>query len=247
MYLDQFESDHRHQYKVSERFREGHQRKSVSLTFDNELARQRPLLEFVTIRHILAGAAIACWRSQLPVTIPATSITIVGPPAEHGKGYFFIYQVMVSGAQQSSSLHPIILLENHAPAPEITKTFFTQLTHTATIFSNVKRSDDAFVNHEQQASQQMASHRDRIHSEVMQRNVARVLVQKTSIQASFEAKIHRAQQQGVTTVDERIRRMKQSEVKNLQLKMQSKLAELETASTVDAFHRLVAGGYIEIW
>ena len=246
MYLDQFESDHRHQYKVSERFREGHQHKSVSLTFDNELARQRPLLEFVTIRHILVGAAIAYWRQQLPVTIPSTSITIAGPPAERGNGYFFIYQVMVSGAQQSSSLHPIILLENHAPAPEITKTFFTQLTHATTLFSKVKRSDDDFVHYEQRASQQMASHRDRIHSEVVQRNIARVLVQKTSIQASFEAKIHRAEQQTFATIDERIRRMKQAEIKNLQLKMQSKLAELETANTVDASHHLVAGGYIEI-
>ena len=153
---------------------------------------------------------------------------------------------MVSGAQQSSSLHPIFLLENHAPAPEITNTFFTQLTHTATTFSKVKRSDDDFVHYEQRASQQMASHRDRIHSEVVQRNIARVLVQKTSIQASFEAKIHRAEQQTFATIDERIRRMKQAEIKNLQLKMQSKLAELETANTVDASHHLVAGGYIEI-
>jgi ERCC4-related helicase len=246
MYLDQFELNHRQQYKVSDRFREALHRRAVSLTFDNELARRRPLLEFVTIRHILAGAALDYWRSKLPVTIPATTITISGPPAERGHGYFFIYQVMVSGAQQQSSLHPIILLKNQVQAPETTKTFFAHLSHEATIFSKTKHADDEFIQQEQYASQQMAMHRDRVHREVAQRNVARVLVQKTSIQTSFEAKIQRAQEQAMATLDERIRRMKQSEVKNLQLKMKTKLAELEKANIIDTSHRLVAGGYIEI-
>lgn len=217
----------------------------VVLTFESDLARKRPLLEFVTMRHPLARVAVEYWQHKAAGGVPATSVVIHGPPTEVGDGYFFIYQLTLNGAQPQYTLQPMIALDDGRLALETAETLLSALQHaqeadvsgaTAELFSAAQQRTD----------REMAQQRDARKQEAVRRNQALVAAQKASIRTSFEAKIDRAREQSHLAQDARIERMKLSQIRNLQANMESKLAALEQKMKVSVSYTLIAGGRVRI-
>jgi SNF2 family DNA or RNA helicase len=98
--LGQFIREHRYENRVGDQFMRALQDFGrVAITTDSELARQRPNLEFITVRHPLAEAARAYWHDKGLTGIPATRIAVNGVGEERGSGYFFVYILTVTGSE----------------------------------------------------------------------------------------------------------------------------------------------------
>lgn len=227
------------------RFLEAIQHNVIPLTFDSELARQRPLLEFVTIHHPLAEAAAKYWQQKLHGGVPATSIQLEGPASETGDGYFFIYQLSVNGAQPQHMLHAVIIMDDGRMAVSTAETLLRQL-QLGRDTKGIHYSEQGFLAAQQQADREIARWRDQLRTETLRRNTALIAAQKASLQTSFAAKIRRAEEQGQHTTNERIRRMRQAQARNLQATLDAKLAALEEKGKVSVSYTLIAGGRTRI-
>ncbi len=230
----------------SKRFFEALQsHQTIPLTFDSELARKRPLLEFVTIRHPLAQVAARHWQQKTQGGVPAMQLQIEGPVSEAGDGHFFIYQLSITGARPQYTLHPVIVLDDGRSTTLSADTLLSQLQHSRD-GRGISYSEDGFIAAQQQADREMARQRDQLKAETLRRNTALIAAQKASIQTSFAAKIRRAEEQGRSATDERIRRMRQAQTRNLEATLSAKLAALDQKGNVSVSYTLIAGGRVRI-
>lgn len=166
-------------------------RRRLSFTFDNDFARQRPNLEFITIRHPLAEAALEYWAARPTEGIPAGEIQISGPAQEQGLGYFFIYLVKTYAATQATTLETVIALDSGGFAIQSAAQLLRQIQEGAPIPKELARSDDAFAAAERAASRVMAGRRTAREADARGRNRALLLARTTSIRTSFDAKLKR--------------------------------------------------------
>lgn len=231
--------------RVSQHFMAALQeRRKAALTFDSEFARQRPNLEFITTRHPLAVAALDYWQEQGHGGIPAARLVVKGAGGERGEGFFFIYTLSVQGTHPSISLKPIIALNDGSLAVESAKTLLGQLVGARAMGNGRYGDEPAFAEAQQRAAAWMGTHRDEVEREAGKRNQALLSARTASINASFGAKKVRAEQLLSETWDERVRRMRKSQIANLEARRNGKLEELVRTSRVSVAYGLIAGGAV---
>ncbi|HEY7034306.1 MAG TPA: helicase-related protein [Thermomicrobiales bacterium] len=246
-YLRSFIERKRLASRLTDRFRSAlSEHRAMPLTFDSELARQRPTLEFVTVRHPLAEAARAYWCERTPLGTPAASVEISGPPEEAGDGHFYVYLVDVRGVTQSVTLESVVIRDDGLLAERSAAGLLRAIQESAPVPAAIERRDEEFVAAEAVAAGRIAAHRDAIEAEVRRRNQALLAARTASLRASFDAKIRRTETLLDEVVDERIRRMRRSQLQNLRARRDAKLAELSTAKDVSVSSALIAGGRVRI-
>lgn len=246
-YLRKFIEQKRLTSRLTDRFRQAlgeHQR--LPLTFDSELARQRPRLEFITIRHPIAEAAAAYWSGVALPGIPAASVELTGPPEEAGDGHFYIYLLSVRGATTSVTLEPVVVLDDGRLAEQSAQSLLSALQQASPVPQHVERNDEAFATGQEIAARVIARQRDAVEAETRRRNAALVAARSTSVRTSFQAKIQRTQELLDEASDQRIQRMRSAQLKNLRARMEVKLAELERGREVVVSSALIAGGRVRI-
>jgi len=232
---------------ISDRLREAMAKCGrLAVTFDDDLASQRPALEFLTIRHPLTQAAIRYWQEQIPEGFPCASIAISGPAEEAGDGSFFIYLLSVRSVNSSVTLEPVIVLDDGRLAPQSAEILLSMLQQSTGVPRDRMLNDEKFAAALERAADEMARHRKEVEARVRQKNEVLVASRKASVKSSFEAKIRRAEHVLETAHDPRIIRMKQSEIQHLHAKMKAKLGEIERGQEVAVSSTLLAGGRIRI-
>ncbi len=232
---------------LSERFQQALANQSrIAITFDDQLARERPALEFITIRHPLAQAAIQYWQEHLPEGFPCSTVAISGPPEEAGDGHFFIFLVTVRSVTPSVTLEPIIILDDGRIAKESGDSLLRSLQESAAVPHDLNPNEVSFQAALDRAAGEIAQHRNQVEASVRERNAVLLEARKASVRGSFEAKIDRAERQLAVTDDERIRRMKQSQIRHLRAQLEAKLEALAHGQDVAVSSTLLAGGRIRI-
>lgn len=220
--------------------------KRIRLTFDDTYARQRPRLEFITVRHPLAEAARAYWEQHALAGIPASTLTVPGPAEEVGEGYFFLYVLDVHGVAQRVTLEPVVVLDGGRLAARAAEHLLVELQCDGPAADDLTYSDGAFSLAEQSAMRCVGARRDALATEMRRRNEALLAARESAIRTAFEAKIRRTSELLEQSADERIRRMRTAQVQNLQARMQAKLVDLRRGKDVSVAHRLVAGGRVRV-
>lgn len=246
-HMRRFIEQKRINHRTSAQFRSAiTDRRRLSFTFDNDFARQRPNLEFITIRHPLVEAALEYWAGRPAEGIPAGEIQISGPAQEQGLGYFFIYLVKTYAATQSTTLETVIALDSGGFAIQSGAQLLRQIQEGAPIPKELARSDDAFAAAERAAFGVMAGRRTTMEADARGRNRALLLARATSLTTSFDAKLKRTEELLGGAEEERIRRMRTAQLHNLRAKRDAKLAELHHARDATVSSLLVAGGRVHI-
>jgi len=229
-------------YAESARIR--HPARQVALTFDSEYARRRPLLEFVTLQHALAGLAIDYWTTH--VTLPALNINAVGPAEETGSGYLFVFALDERGVSRNVTLHPIIILDDDRIASRTAETILKQIQESSSQRTYLERDDARYAQALQISSEQIAHLRDSVRDETKARNSALIRARSASVDASFAAKIRRTRAMWQTATEPRIQRLREGQLRNLEARRQSKLEELRRGVNVVVSYSLLAVGRVEI-
>ncbi|MER3438859.1 MAG: hypothetical protein C4346_15425, partial [Chloroflexota bacterium] len=218
----------------------------LAVTFDDQLARARPALEFITIRHLLAQAAVQYWLEQTPEGFPCSDVEIEGPAEEAGDGHFFMYLVNVRGASPSVTLEPVIILDDGRIARESAESLLRTLQASAPVPRGIGRDDAAFAAARARADEEIAYHRRKVETRVRERNAVLLEARKAAVRGSYMAKIASAEKQLEAAENERIRRMRQAQIRHLQARMDAKLEELARGQDVAVSSTLLAGGRIRI-
>jgi len=223
------------------------QQKRIALTFDNDLARERNLLELVTHQHLLTVAAMEYWSKKLhDGQVPAVRLTVEGAHAESGDGYFFIYAMDEHGLSSKRTLYPIIVLDNGEFAVHTSSTLLSQLQTPPQHRNKLDDDKRAMVNSEATANRWIAGQRDEIRFTSNKRHKALLSIREASIGESYAAKIRRAEQMRQTVHEPRIKRLYEGRINNLAAERDVKIRALRKKETVTVSHALIAAGRVRL-
>lgn len=232
--------------RLSDSFKAAMQQKRwVALTFDSEIARAQPNLEFVTIGHPLAEAAIRYWTDSASKGVPAADIAVKELGNETGEGTFSIYVVDLQAVKPRVLLESMVVL-NGRIIPDTDGTILHAL-HEDAAASRVTSEQLAGIELAQrQADSFIAEYRNKVEQKAVKDNEALLAARMSSVTSSFAAQIERTEGYARDASEERIRRMRGSEVQNLRAKRDARLAALQQSKQVIVTSRLIACGNVRI-
>lgn len=217
----------------------------LAFTFDAELARKRPNLDFVTVRHPLTVLARKHWERDHGPAVPAGAITMPGAPGEQGSGSFSVFLMETRAARSEVSLLPVVVLDDGRFAQHASDLLLRAL----------QVSDFVMVNDEDRraveralplAEAHAATRRDERTREARRRNDAILSARRDALRQSFEARIERTTAQRNAARDERIIRMKDGEIRRLRARWAAKLEDLTKGDHVSVSSRLLIGGRVHL-
>jgi superfamily II DNA or RNA helicase len=226
-------------------FEPGRQSAWIPLTFDQERARERPNLEFITLRHPLARAVLERTRKAKTTGTVLTRIVAHAPIAEPRDAYFFLYVLSIEAVTPLRSLMAVVLDPASGDRLEQFETsLLNGLVTTAAECAQVGVDSARWLNLEQLARAVVAQRRDEEEAAERRRNEARLAARRASIEQFYLSKIDLAERRADEAANERIQRMKRAEAANLRERLQRELAELERRRVVVASYRLFGGGAV---
>lgn len=218
--------------------------RQVALTFDSEFARQRPLLEFVTLQHVLVGMAIDYWQERQP--LPGINVKAKGPLEEVGCGYLFLYALEAQGVSRNVTLEPVLVLDDGRLAQKTAETILKQIQEADYQQVPLTRDDQQLERASEIAGEYIARQRDAVRDELQARNTAMVRARSAAIEASFAAKIKRTETMLAQATDPRIQRLREGQLRKLEARRQQKLQELQKGDQVVVSYSLLGIGRVEI-
>ena len=231
---------------ISERFQEAMvYNKQIALTFDSEYARKRSLLEFITYNHVLADMAISHWR-QNKQGIPALrGIQVYGPDDEVGDGHFFIYAMDETGVRSRRSLMSLVVLDDGTIADVVSSRVLGDIQQRYER-AKLDLSDEKLDTAQQLADRWIAEQRDQKRLRIEQQNEALISARSAALEQSYRAKIDRSYETKTKVTDDRIRRMYEGQIRNLEAELKGKLEELNKGREFSVSYSLVALGRIRV-
>lgn len=219
----------------------------IALSFDNDYARKRPLLEFISYNHLLADLAVSYWRKKYNGIPALRGCEIPGPQSECGEGFFFVYTLDETGIQAKRSLKCVVILENGEIA-ETTSDCILGYLQKHDNYVRISLSDNRAMLSEAEdiANSWIAGERDKNRHIIKEQNEALVAIRRTTIEQSYEAKIERTRKILNQVSEVRIRRLYEGQIRNLESSLKAKIEEIERKLDYSVSYNLVALGCVRI-
>ncbi len=233
-------------YQMSETFKSAmHEKRRIALTFDSDLARERSLLEFITIRHPLAQSAVRFWKEQSIVGVPATQLVIQNVTDEPSKGRFFLYIVDLQAVRPQVTLVSMLVSDDGSVGRDDRGLIVQALTTEGGAASIGVEGVSTVEILQRHADDAIARVRHEVEGDALTDNEALLATRTASVTASYKARIERTEELARSASEERIRRMRTSEAENLRVKRDAKLLELNKSKRVAVTSTLIACGRYE--
>jgi ATP-dependent helicase HepA len=223
--------------------------KEIPLTFSHELAYQRKLLEFITPRHPLAMAALEYWKQKSIGTKRLIRLRIKTEIAPAGIYFFFIFTIDSEGIDKDSRLIPVVIsTKNGDVHNDLSKQFLRLIQTNAEPLEILSGQCDEseFENAEHDALLHITHIRDNLYRELLASNEAIINARLSAVEQSFKAKRKRIQGILEKVDNASIRRMHESQLRNLDAKKKAKDSEIEKSRNVDVSFSPQMRGYVEV-
>jgi hypothetical protein len=220
----------------------------VPVTFDAETARQRKLVEFVTVHHPLALIAMDYFRRSGTPTPPRTCIWARGSGEGMRDFAFFIYRLDIRCLVSQATLIPVLVdLRTGSVESSASAGFLAAVQQRYDLPPPpVSCEPSQFSLHQEQAHR-FAAHlvRER-QAEAQRRNDALIEARIASLEQSYGFRIANARQQMGAAENERIVRMRRAQIENLKASLSAKRSEIEARRDVTIGYELVASGLVRL-
>ena len=223
--------------------------KEIPLTFSHELAFHRKLLEFITPRHPLALAAQEHLKKKNEGKKMRAHLRLNTNIAPAGIYYFFIYALDLQGIDADSRLASVVLPANAGEVHEELSKQFLRLLQTHALPTQAfgfKLNETLFSNADDKTFEYMAKVRDEQHEELLASNEALVNARVSAVQQTYNAKAKRIKSTLEKVSNPNIRRMYESQLRNLAAKKRAREKEIEQGRKVNASISLVLSGWVEV-
>jgi ATP-dependent helicase HepA len=226
-------------------------RLGVPCTFDSQLARKRPALEFFHARHPFVRQAIEYFQKRFSDGSDVGEIRIARLVAEApapelvGEYTFFLNAVRAEAINSQITVVPIAFDKLGEPRPDVAAALLATVQR-ASRPSGIVPDIPGFLLMRDLQHGTMARERDRIETLTLDRNEALVESRLINTERTFRMKIRKREQWKDEAINERIIRMKDGEIANLRRQLDEKIADIERRRQVRVTYELVEGGILEL-
>ncbi len=219
----------------------------VPFTYDVTCARQRKLVEFLTINHPLARAACRYFLDRAPASAPFTALALPAFDGHEGDYAFFVYRLDIRCLSPQSTLVPILVsLRDNTIDSVPSVNFLANIQQLGTSPTPVVEcSFERRAILRRLADEEMAGQVREREIMVRSRNDALVATRLASIEQSFSFRIENARRQMASVLDRRIVGMRKAQIRNLELALQRKKEEIEARREVSVGFEMIASGVVQ--
>lgn len=224
----------------------------MPVTFNSQLALERPLLEFINVWNPLVRLAFNS-LSQATLSDPETRILrlriedkVVG---KRGVYYFFLFYLASRAIVDSDELVATVIGPDGNVDEELSASFL-KIIHEH-LFEDSASSDAEFDlelsrQFKTKALEFMSELRRQREAAAQKRNDSLIAIRRAALEKTFEVKKQRAQSRLEKATDSRIIRMYQAEIRNLEDKLRNAVAEVEAKKRVSVSYEPIACGLMEL-
>lgn len=208
--------------------------------------------EFVNVHHPLVSMAVEHWKKILneyaAPALPMAQLTIPGTPLEAGAAWFVIYVVTIAAVRQRSILEVVVLAEqDERPLPTVEGQLLKYIQELAPGERNGTPIDSAFAEHWLDRCQaRMSDKQETFQRQEQRSNEIRGEQQKRIRQASSTAKIRQLRSALSQVDDERLTRMRLSQIRTEEENLRRALDEIDQRLTASVTYEAIAGGRLNI-
>ena len=248
--LNNFRTEQRRQGNVMPELSEGlnkalQDERACFITFDNEIAQERPSFEFINYLHPLLQLARAHWEREYRGIPALQGLEIEAKVKCEHEGFYFLFVMDETGVRSRRDLAPIVVAADGSCFPEAAGSVLGQV-HSQARWVEQSLDLSGWASARDRAFIWMDEQRDRQFITSQQRNDALLRARESAIRRSFSAKIERRRDWLLEATEENIRRMRQGEIRNLQLEQDERLRQLMGKREVSVSYELVASGRVRL-
>lgn len=221
----------------------------IPITFLQEMAFQRKLLEFITPRHPLAQAALEHWKRNRDQYKLLSKFKIITDEAPAGHYFFFIFSIDTEGIERDSRLIPVVISQQSGDLHISLSKQFLRLLQTCTCPFEILAGpcdDEALREIEESAVDYMSRTRDELHEELITANEVLVNARITAVEQSYQAKVQRIEGTLNKVSNASIQRMYRAQLNNLAAKKNSKVSDINKGRLVNVSFSHQLRGYVEV-
>jgi len=214
----------------------------LTLTFEADAAYRRRA-EYLTFRHPFISAIIDYYRSEERLN-RGGQIEIEGPRS--GDFIFFIFLLEATGLVPRHTLLPVAVdMKSVMVDEDVSELILPGLSEDAVRTPEDRPSllPEVVNDCHKSATAWAIKRRQELHQELLRTNEAIAVARQESLRQSLEVRTTRISQMARSATDERIRRMRSAQLRNLEQRIQAKLEQLERQKAVSVSIRALAGGY----
>ncbi len=225
----------------------------IPLTFNSDIALQRPLLEFVTVWHSLVRLAFASF-GQTALLHPEGRMgrfkAVDETRGKTGIYHFFLFCFSVRAIVDTDELVAVVVNAEGDIDPDLSERFL-RILHDNLSDDDASQLQGPFDMKAFEASKStalefMSESKRNKELAARQRNDALIASRRAALEKTFEVKERRALSRLEKATDTRIIRMHQGEIRNLKNKLQNAVAELEAKRKVSVVYEPIAYGLMEM-
>jgi ERCC4-related helicase len=223
--------------------------KVLPITFSDQLAFERKLLHFITLRHPLAQAAVEFWKGRAESANTLARLGLQTKGIRPGDYFVFLFMLEAEGAEKSTRLVPVAVVPGENDVYNDLSNGFLRLVQTSHFdatgpYPNVDYEE---VESAQGAAKQyMAHRRDVIEADIQRSNDALVNARLAALVQSYEAKRQRVEEALQSASDTRIRNMRMGQLRNLEARHNLRKAQIEAGRQVSVSFRLVMKAFVTV-
>lgn len=233
------------QHRFLERLRPG---KLLPITFIDDIAYERKLVEFLTIKHPITRIAKDYWIDRAAADPPVLVINVKGDQGD-SRHFFFVFLLRTRAIRLEERLIPVLVSADDLTVDEFAGERFFRLVQSDEEFRPGvvdELDEDKYMKANEIAVRHMGGLRARIEDETRKLNDARVNSRRFAVEQTFDAKIRRVEETLAKVREQRVRRMKISQLENLRAARTASIQEIESRRDVDVSYTLEISGLMTI-
>ena len=226
--------------------------RGIPVTFNSDLALKRPILEFINVWHPLVRLAYYTFNQQPQLDPEARMVRFkMGVDQNQMKGVntFFLFCISTRSILTEDELVAVVIDKagniNYALSENFLNILQNNLTKESE-HSDISIDHESLTGFRDIAVQYMANLRQQREDTTLKRNDALISTRRGALEKTFEAKKNRALLRLNRATDDRIIRMHEGEIRNLQSKLAAAIEDIESKKHVSVTYEPVAIGIVEL-
>ena len=229
----------------------------IPVTFDGEVARERRAINFINVRHPLVKAAIE-YRAKNFDNSPASElavITLESPDPDLSGDYaFFIWSIESRGGDIRRELAVVAVDEDGHPIEQLEQQLLSmlagQLGESEAMPGTTRKGDAEKItlwsDVQDRAHLRFDEIRRNLEKRIRQENDSLIRARETALTNTYNGRLSKFRDWLEEAKDPRIRRLQEGQIRNTEVELQERLAELNRRRDVVVSGELKIAGILSV-